>query len=104
MPQHPAKTQTPEAAPLQGQCFNLPTGSCHSPLRLSMFTCQSFRGNTVRLVYYSPESVPPRVKHLGVDRDQTLLAIRGKKRTLKSLKTAFLTTHLLASKRKAVTV
>lgn len=70
----------------------------------SMFTCQSFRGNTVLLVYYSPGSVPPRVKHLGADRDQTLLAIRGKKRALKSLKTAFLTTYLLASKRKAVTV
>lgn len=98
------KLRPPKAASLQGQCFNLPTGSCHSPLPLSMFTCQSFRGNTVLLVYYSPGSVPHRVKHLGVDRDQTLLAIRGKKRTLKSLKTAFLTTYLLASKRKAVTV
>lgn len=94
----------PKAASPQGQCFNLPTGSCHSPLPLSMFTCQSFRGNTVLLVYYSPGSVPSRVKHLGADRDQTLLAIRGKKRTVKSLKTAFLTTYLLASKRKAVTV
>lgn len=69
-----------------------------------MFTCQSFGSNTVLLVYYSPGSIPPRVNHEGADRNQTLLAIRWKERTLKSLKTAFLTTRLLASRRKAMTV
>lgn len=93
----------PEAASPQGQCFNLPIGSCHSSLPLNVFTCQSFMSNTVP-VYYSPGSPSLRVNHRGVDRNQTLFAIRWKKRTLKSLKPVFLTTCLLASRRRAMTV